>query len=125
MPYQEQKHKVFNELECLCEGKVKKAHDYWASRHTEQALKRGGNKKVRGMCIFVSDLALIVCGILSGHTLRIAPCILRIQAIHGHIRSLASMPSRYTTHMDVGNADFAWSKNQPFVLNIKNAPEGA
>ena len=25
---------------------------------------------------------------------------------------------RHTTHMDVGSADFAWSKNQPFILNI-------
>jgi len=76
VPYQEQKHKVFNELERLCEGKVTKAHDYWALRHTQQALKQGRNNGERGMCIFVSDLALIVCGIMSEHTFRIAPAFL-------------------------------------------------
>jgi hypothetical protein len=42
----------------------------------------------------------------------IAPCIVLISDI-----PVTTMPSRYTTHMDVGNADFAWSKNLPFVGN--------
>jgi hypothetical protein len=35
-----------------------------------------------------------------------------------------SLPPGYTTHMDVGNADFAWSKNLPSFLGHKKDHAG-